>query len=180
MVLRFMIAVIVITLWLTVPARANECTAWYSAPCWAKNLQDLIDSAKDIPDAMKQYSDKALAGVYQAGVGLSDVAGKAGGVLQQTYGKLVEGHDKVCADDDLFFVEAVSVIAAGIFAVEVAMTGGVSGGAGTLALKGLLISQSPALMSKLHQRLCGTPYTKVDASLVTQVESVIDKTLSGK
>ena len=70
------------------------------------------------------------------------------------------------------------MIAAGIFAVEVTMTGGLSGGAGAVALKGLLVAQSPKLMSKLHERLCGTPFTKADAGLVTQVETAIEKAVS--
>ncbi len=161
-------------------AAPGDCPAWTQPSCWALTLQGLIDTAKDIPDSLKLYGDKALASVYQTGQGLGVVADKAGAGLKQVYGTLVESHDKVCADDDLFFVESVAVIAAGIFAVEVSMTGGLSGGAGALALKGMLISQSPKLMSKLHERLCGTAFTKADPTLVTQVETAIDKALAGK
>ena len=158
----------------------DDCSSWTSTACWARALQDGIDAVKDIPDTTRQVGDKALESVYLAGRSLGDVADKAGVALGQAYGKLADSHAKVCADDDLFTVEAVGVIAAGIFAVEVSMTGGVSGGTGAVALKGLLISQSPKLMSKLHERLCGTPFAKADPGLVTQVETAIDRALSGK
>ncbi len=161
-------------------ASANDCPAWYTTACWARTLQGMIDAIKDLPDATRQYCDRTLASAYQAGLSLGEVAGTAGSVLGQAYGALAEHHDKVCADDDLFFMEGVGVIAAGIFAVEVTMTGGLSGGAGAVALKGLLVAQSPKLMSKLHERLCGTPFTKADAGLVTQVETAIEKAVSGK
>jgi hypothetical protein len=161
-------------------AEPEDCASWSSTACWAHALQDAIDAMKDIPDATKQVTDQALAGVYQAGQGLGEAAGKAGVALGQAYGKLVASHDRVCADDDLFLVESIGVIAAGIFAVEVSMTGGATGGTGAVALKGLLISQSPKLISKLHERLCGSPFAKVDPGFITQVETAIDKALAGK
>jgi len=101
-------------------------------------------------------------------------------VLQKAYDTLIETQNQVCKDDDLFFVESVALISAAILAVELTTTGGTSAGSGALALKALLIAQAPKLMSKLHQRLCGSPFTKADPNLVTQIETAIDKTLSGK
>jgi hypothetical protein len=181
MLARLLVLVAVILLPLgTAKAASDDCTSWAIPSCWAHTLQTLIDTGKDIPDALKRSGDQALAGVYQTSQNLGAVASQAGNGLKQVYTTLLESHDKVCADDDLFFMEAVTVIAAGIFAVEVSMTGGLSGGAGALALKGLLISQSPKLMSKLHERLCGSAFTKADPTLVTQVETIIDKALAGK
>jgi hypothetical protein len=161
-------------------AAESECSAWYSTACWAHTLQDSIDNARDIPEGMKRYSDQMLATAYRASRGLAAVADHASEILKQAYQKLSEAQALACKDDDLFFVEAISVISAAIVAVELTMTGGTSAGSGALALKALLIAQAPKLMSKLHERLCGSPFDKVDPSLVTQVETAIDKALSGK
>jgi hypothetical protein len=158
----------------------NGCSAWYSTACWAHILQNCIDNARDVPDGMKQYGDAMLSSVYRAGQGVNAVAYHAGEVLKKAYDTLVATQQQVCVDDDLYFVEAVAVIAAAILAVELTMTSGTSGGSGALALKALLIAQAPKLMSKLHERLCGSPFTTDDPNLITKVESAIDKALSGK
>ena len=182
------LAVFLIVFWLPWPgagwapgtAQAADCSSWSSTACWAHLLQDLINDAPDVAAAIKQLSDRALAGVSQASQSLGAVADHADAVLKQVYGKLAEHHDQICADDDLFFLESIAVVSAAIVAVELAATGGASAGAGAVALKGVLIAQSPKLMSKLHERLCGSPFTKVEPGLVTQIETAVDKALSGK
>ena len=174
MIFRLVALLIILMPLSTANASSNECSAWSSTTCWARTLQDMIDGLKNVPDVVKQYADNALAGVYQASSGLGDVAGTAGGVLQQAYDKLAKEHDKVCADDDLFFMESVGVIALGILAVEVSMTGGLSGGAGALALKGLLVSQSPKLMSKLHD-LLHSPVGEGIARIVEEFHAILPR-----
>jgi hypothetical protein len=159
-------------------ATNGECSAWYSTACWAHVLKDSIDAAGDIPEGVKRHSDQMLATVYGVGQGLAAVADHAAEILKQAYQKLVETQALACKDDDLFFIEAIAVISAGIAAVELTMTGGTSAGSGAFALKALLIAQAPKLMSKLHERLCGSPFDKADPSLVTQVETAIDKIVS--
>jgi len=177
--------ILIISLQLVAPCAksdttGDDCLTWYSTACWAHLFQNSIDNDREVSDGLKQYGDKVLSSIYQASQRVGAVTDNAGVVLQKAYDTLIETQNQVCKDDDLFFVESVALISAAILAVELTTTGGTSAGSGALALKALLIAQAPKLMSKLHQRLCGSPFTKADPNLVTQIETAIDKTLSGK
>lgn len=158
----------------------DDCSTWYSTACWAHLFQNAIDTARDVSLEMKRHADTMLAGVYRTHQNFNTVVDHAEEVLKRASEALIATQQQMCEDDDLFFVEAVAVIAAAIVAVELTMSGGTSGGSGAVALKALLIAQAPKLMSKLHERICGSAFATDDPSLITQVETAIEKALSDK